>query len=436
MSLNFYCFRCGHRVSLPDEYRDRNIFCPNCGENILSPPNESGPGAGFSTPQPVLRRVEPSEPIPSSFTISSLLEDSWNLGLKCWQPFLILGAIVGGLTFFLCMGAYLCLIIPCFTVMPMVVAHDQDRIRVNMAVSEFENQLNTLKRERDHLADSLTLHEQTLEQLKDNSSAKEKEQKDTLNREKTELSAEIERIEKNMNDCNDSLAKHRQESMQIASKAGGFSIKLWIIYLSFIVTAFLIASLVLVWLYGGEVAYCLAVVRGEQPSISMLFSGLKYFWRILVVGANITVIALCVDFIIFLVTFLLPIYYLLSHENSTDLEGFLSGFSIVFGIVMIVLFNLILAMVFSLSNFFVVDRNQGAVEAMRSSFRFVWARFWLVFGSILLILVLCMGIGMIPLVGFFLATPATLCLYTVLYLKITGQEHGLSLPPTQDALHG
>jgi len=277
-------------------------------------------------PQKIMCRVAPSEPVPSSFAIGEFLQESWEIGIKCWQPFLIMGLIVGGANFVIWMGSYLCSLVSFFVVSGLMQQSDTANVGMIIAIA------------------------------------------------------------------------------------------------GIVLTALLVASLILVWLYAGQVAYSLAIVRGEQPPVSVLFSGMKNFWGVLIAGANITVIFLCVLFVLFLPGFVLILFYV---SNPQPLPVFLTlSMIMLFGCVYFVAF-LFLTNIFCLTYFFVVDRQQGPVEAMKSSCRFVWTQFWSVLGSVLLILVCLMAAGMIPFVGMFLCIPVSLCLYTVLYLKITGQRHGL-----------
>jgi len=331
MSYEFFCCHCGQQISVVVDFPERTVQCPHCGAQILVP-TSNGCGSNYQwTPQPTMRRVEPSEPVPSAFAIGELLQDAWNIGTKCWQPFLIMGAIVGGLTFVTIVGIY----ISTFFSFILIAATSQPNVDISL----------------------------------------------------------------------------------------GFIIAL----VGVALTVLLGISLVFVWLYGGQVAYGLAIVRGEQPPVSVLFSGMKYFWNILIVGANITVILLCTYFVIFLLTSILPFFCLVLLTGKPSPVAFVLWmlFS-AFGSVAMGIVALFVGAIFCLSNYFVVDRLQGPIEAMKSSYRFVWAHFWKVFGSVLLIIVCMMAANMIPLVGVFLIVPVSHCLYTVLYLKVTGQQHGLS----------
>ena len=278
-----------------------------------------------------MHRVEPSEPVPSPFLIGELIQDAWDIGVKCWQPFLIMGLIVGGFTFAMVMGGYICSVASFLFI--VIVAKDVNII--------------------------------------------------------------------------------------------GTIIALVVIAL----LVLLVASLVLVWLYAGQIAYSLAIVRGEEPPVSVLFSGMKNFWNVLIAGANIVIVILCVDFVLFLVPVYLPILYLVVNPDAAPIVFILLVLSATFGTIATIIAVLFLTVMFSLTYFFVVDRQQGPIEAMKSSWRFVWAHFWKMLGSVFLIFVFMMVANMIPFVGFFLVAPVSLCLYTVLYLKITGQQHGLVVSP-------
>ena len=331
MTHDFFCCHCGQQISVAVDFPERTILCPHCGAQI---PVLTSNGCGTSSqwmPQPTMRRVEPSEPVPSAFVIGELLQDAWNIGTKCWQPFLLMGAIVGGLTFATIVGTY----VGTFLSFILIAATSQPNADVSL----------------------------------------------------------------------------------------GFIIAL----VGIALTVLLVISLVFVWLYGGQIAYSLAIVRGEQPPVSVLFSGMKYFWNILIVGANITVILLCTHFVISLLTSILPLFcFALFFEEPSPVAVALWMLFAAFGYVAMVIVALFVTAIFCLSNYFVVDRLQGPIEAMKSSYRFVWAHFWKVFGSVLLIFVCTMAANMIPLVGIFLIVPVWHCLVTVLYLKVTGQQHGLS----------
>ena len=271
-------------------------------------------------------RVEPSEPVPSPFAIGELFQDAWDIGIKCWKPFLIMGLIVGGIIFIAMFSFYVCTFI---AIIPLIVMEQPPDIGIAIAI------------------------------------------------------------------------------------------------VGILLTIALVLSLVMVWIYSGEVAYSLAVVRGEQPPVAVLFSGMKHFWGILIAGANITVIILCIGFVIFMITSVPAFLYLVSNPVPNLASFIILGVIAMLGYTMMMLAALFLNVIFFLTYFFVVDRQQGPIEAMKSSCRFVWAQFWRVLGSVLLISVCLIVSSSIPLVGMFLYVPVAMCLYTVLYLKITGQRHGL-----------
>jgi hypothetical protein len=271
----------------------------------------------------IMFRVEPSEPVPSSFTIGEFLQDALDIGMKCWQPFLIMGFIV-------CAFNFIVINLLIFAILAGVVA------------------------------------------------------------------------------------------AALLPKIGVI-----IIAIGIILTLALVVSLVAVWLYGGEIAYSLALVRGEQPPVSVLFSGMQHFWGILIAGANITVIVLCVDFVLLIATGIPVFFYIASVSEPSPFHVAVVGMIALFGYAILLLAAVLITTLFFLTYFFVVDRRQGPVEAMKSSYRFVRTQFWRVLGSVLLIFVCIMAVSMIPLVGALLSVPVALCLYTVLYLKITGQPHGL-----------
>jgi len=324
MPRSIFCSSCGQPISVADDLANQTILCPHCG--IQMPPVHE------NLRPPAMRRVEPSEPVPTPFTIGELLSDSLNIGIKYWLPFLLMGLIVGGFMFISLIGFY------CFTfALIFLVGSVQGQGDVNVSLSF------------------------------------------------------------------------------IAAFVG------------IVLTVLLLFSLILVWLYGGQVAYSLAIVRGEQPPVSMLFSGLKYFWNILIAGANIMVIILCTVFVplmLFWVPFFLWILSGAHHHQGLGVSIFLMTTLLLYFAMFIV--SLFVQTIFCLTYCFIVDRQQGPVEAMKNSCRYVWTQFWRVLGSALLISVFAMIASAIPLVGMFIIIPIVLCCYTVLYLKITGQRHGLS----------
>jgi hypothetical protein len=273
MSRDFYCFRCGQLINVADDFPNRTIPCPHCGEQ-MPPPNY--------VPQSTMRRVEPSEPIPSPFTIGELFSDAWNIGTKCWRPFLIMGGIIGGFNLIVSVCMLICMLFM-FLFLPIVAG----------------------------------------------------------NKPQPEM----------------------------------------VLLIQFIAcTAIFVLSLITAWLYGGGIAYSLAIIRGEQPRVSILFSGTKYFWGILPFIIASVVVPLVVP-------------------------------------LMIVLW---------LSCFFVVDQRLGAVESVKRLWQFVRIQGGTVLGAVLLIAVVTIAVNSVPVAGIFLSVPVVFCLYTVLYLKITGQKHGLS----------
>ena len=279
-------------------------------------------------PVRTLCRVEPSEPVPSAFSVSELLQDAWDIGIKCWQPFLFMGLIVGGFNLAALVFAYACTVIP---IVLIVATQQPPDIGMVIAVA------------------------------------------------------------------------------------------------SIVFLVLLVMSLVLVWLYAGQIAYSLAIVRGEEPPLSMLFSGMKNFWGILVAGANIVIVILCVYFVFFVITFYLPLLFLMVNSEPPPILAVLAMCCMLFGGLAGILTVWCLSVMFSLTYFFVVDRQQGPVEAMKSSWRFVRTHFWKVLGFVFLILVFALVAGSIPLAGMFIGIPVALCLYTVLYLKLTGQPLGLGV---------
>ena len=318
MSRDFFCVHCGHRIEVADSFPNRTILCPSCGRQMPV------------LPMP-MHRVEPSEPTPTHFTIGELFQDAWNIGTKCWQPFLIMGAIIGGLNFFCFLGGYIGTFVSVFIIGARV------------------DQVPTM------------------------------------------------------------------------------GIDPVIAFIGIFLTVALVLSLVMVWLYSGAFSYSLAIVRGEQPPVSVLFSGMKNFWKILITGANISVIQLCAVFVILVVIGAPLILYGASNlQQSPDVFFVSVALLWIVGFVTVFIFGILVALMFCLSYFFVVDRQQGPVEAMKSSYRYVRADFWKVLGAVILIILCSMVAGMVPMVGMVLTVPVSLCLNTVLYLKITGQKHGLS----------
>ena len=320
MSRGFFCIHCGQPINVADDFPNLTMPCPHCGQPVQQLPQ-----------QLLMRRVEPSGPEPTPFTVSELFQDAWNIGLKCWQPFLMMGAILGGLNLFIFLGSYIGSFASVFVIGALIEQTPDIGIGPIIAI------------------------------------------------------------------------------------------------VGILLTIALVVSLVMVWLYSGAVMYSLAIVRGEQPPVSMLFCGMKHFWGILITGANITVLVLCAMFVIIVVTGVPPVLYLAFNPEPNP--------ALLFGVLVILMFvgfgatmisSLWVGVMFCLSYFFVVDRQQKPVEAMKSSYRYVRAHFWTVLGSILLLLVCTMAVGWIPLVGILLTVPVSHCLYAVLYLKITGQKHCLS----------
>ena len=277
-----------------------------------------------------MKRVEPSEPTPTPFTIGELFQDAWNVGSKCWQPFLIMGVIVGGLNLFIWIGTYISSLMSFFLLGPIIAQPPDVNIGVIIAT------------------------------------------------------------------------------------------------VAILLTAALVVSLVIVWIYSGQIAYSLAIVRGEQPSVSVLFSGTKNFWGILITGANIAVIFLCALLVILIVTWVPLILYLEFVPEPDPVFLVLAFLCMAVGFGATAISAIWVGMMFCLSYFFVVDRQQGPVEAMKSSYRYVRTYFWKVCGTFFLIFACTLVCSQIPLIGFVLTVPVSMCLYTVLYLKITGQKHGLS----------
>lgn len=389
MPLEFPCYRCGRSITLPDNLPEQMIPCPHCGALIAHGGTGSSGQARmeYTANTDQFWQVSPSEPKISAFTLSSVLEEAWNIGTKRWQPLLLLGVIVGGVTM---------IITSAITFFFMFLFYG-GLIGLSIMNGEFSYDIHDIYRSTPY-------------QVAQNAA------------EDTETDAPFpEHIAFPMDDVVFDGKPLRSPSVEALAVFGIGGI--------IVFTAAMLGSLVFCWIYAGEIMMVLAIARGEEAPVSLLFKGWKYFWRIVLVCANRTILLMIVWFIITLVTFFPVLYYVaaLGPSGTPSTIGMIFVvLEVVLGFTLLTVCTLYISAVFMLSDFFVVDRNQGAIEAMRSSYIFVRPHFWKVLGTIFLLMAIGCVAGFIPVVGSFLLIPVSIMVWAVLYLKATGQKNCLT----------
>ncbi len=200
-----------------------------------------------------------------------------------------------------------------------------------------------------------------------------------------------------------------------------------IVVLLFNGVLWMVVSLVHLWIYGGQLDFQLAVVRGQDAKISMLFQGVRHFVPLVYLVAAITIVALC-TFAFFSFLSLIPTCVLMScYPDILDTNP-------VWGVVFFVgnfgcigvgtLAASLLMFMYGFSYFFLVDRGGGgSLEYMKQSWKYLRPHFWPVLGMTLVLSLLSSTVGSIAGPFAMIVTlPFMSCFYTVAYLRMTGQK--------------
>lgn len=191
----------------------------------------------------------------------------------------------------------------------------------------------------------------------------------------------------------------------------------------------LVFSIVYIWLYAGQIMYVLGVVRGKNPSLSLVFKGGKHLWSLIYYYAYVTIIIMLMFVPIFFLTFLPGTMSLVygSVSGSPDqfyvglgvllcfLGSFLLGFSIFY-------FQLI----YGFGSFFIIDSAEPVSPAMRSSRRNVHNNFWRLFLAALAFGLINAFVACLPILGIF-TLPFFLLFQSFAYLRMSGRD--IESPP-------
>lgn len=101
--------------------------------------------------------------------------------------------------------------------------------------------------------------------------------------------------------------------------------------------------------------------------------------------------------------------------------GILAGLGVFFGFLMFIVPGVIFMLAWSLATFFVVDAEQGPIEALRASWAATKGHRWNLLGFFLVsVLILLVG-ACAFLVGFFVAIPICMVAFATIYVRLSGR---------------
>ena len=174
--------------------------------------------------------------------------------------------------------------------------------------------------------------------------------------------------------------------------------------------------------------------RGEPIEFALLFKGFDYFKASLIATLLhvLPILAIVIPaYLLFYVAFILSTVAQGGEPNPGAALGVLAMFAI-FWLVMIVVI-IFMSLGFTFVYPLIVDRNLGAIDAIKLSFKAALANFW---G--LLLLMLCTGLlvivgALLCYVGMFLAFPIQYAAIAIAYERVFGLMDGRlnspDLPP-------
>ncbi|MCX7698887.1 MAG: DUF975 family protein, partial [Candidatus Goldbacteria bacterium] len=141
----------------------------------------------------------------------------------------------------------------------------------------------------------------------------------------------------------------------------------------------------------GLIIIPLKFADNEKPQFADLFSGARFFFK-----------------------------YIIS--------SILCGIIVIIGFCLLIIPGIILAIRFSFYMFFIVDKDAGPVEALKSSFNLTRGHTWniFIFG---IILILLNFLGVLALfVGLFITIPITMVAYAYVYRQLTSESLEMAVP--------
>ncbi len=140
----------------------------------------------------------------------------------------------------------------------------------------------------------------------------------------------------------------------------------------------------------GLVRMFLAAVRGQEPALGLLFSGADRFLPLL--GLSI-----------------------------------LTGLAVMFGLLLLIVPGVILALGLSMAPYYLVDQRQGVIASMRSSWEATAGKRVDLFLLALASFGLFVAGACACLVGMLVTTPIVLSAWAIVYLRLSGQPDGMGL---------
>ncbi len=402
MPIRFFCSQCRCLLEVPDEIAGRPTECPQCKAIQEAPPQSTPPPADGTYqaqplygPPPGLQEVEPSEPVLTKISFSKVFEDTWRIFTRQFTHMILMGLIVGGLSLFMFLAAYLCI--------GIVVALTLPAMHLSFSPSHTMHAIES----------SCDEHDGEIHLLSDSDQEGEKDIAENESAGADEEVAEQPPTGELMHDFEPTDID--PTVLIILLTVAGMGLLLGL----------LVVSLIYLWLYAGQIALMLQLARGKKPSLTVLFSGMKYL------GTNICIAAyIAITFMLLGTAVVLPGIVLTVFSLGVSLDGvvhpemslFLPGLILciiggVIGGLLLIYVNLI----YCYGYFFAVDRGEGANESLRHSRQFVQHNFWTILGLVIVLMLILTIVGTVPF-AFIVTIPFTVCFVTVIYLAMTGQK--------------
>ncbi len=397
MSIRFFCSQCRCLLEVPDEIAGRPTECPQC-KAIQEAPSHSPPPPADGAyqaqplygPPPGLQEVEPSEPVLTKISFSKVFEDTWRIFTRQFSHMILMGLIVGGLSMlfgiilYIGIGIVFALVLPAMH-LTFSPSHTMHVIESSWDKHDGSNHLfsdSDQEGEGDVDGDETAEHPPT-----------------------GFLPLDFD------------TTRHKIDPTPLV-----VGVTIAGVLLLF---GLLIFSLICLWLYAGQVALMLQLARGKKPSLTVLFSGLKYLGKYIYIAAYIAIIVMLLGTAVVLPGIVLTVFSLgvsLDGVVHPEMSLFLPGLILcivgsMIGGLMLIYINLI----YGYGYFFAVDRGEGANESLRHSRQFVRHNFWTILGLAIVLMLILMIVGTVPF-AFIVTIPFMVCFATVIYLAMTGQK--------------
>ena len=424
MPINFHCTKCKGLLSVPEEIAGHPALCPYCQEVQTVPeesvyvafsPGQQGaemPPFQYQTPPAKLSQVEPSEPVMSKIRFSELFEKTWNIYTKTFSKQILFGLIVWGICMVAGMFIYfMTLFASFFLILPMSAMSEIQPHRQAVAPPMFDYPqynveiVKSEKEDEDVAEEYLSEEPEHSAPFAGNATPDGLIFEDRTDEEGANISPFVQDFHHRAN----------QPPVSVATVLiiVGCLVGVLLLFL-------MVFSLVYLWLYAGQTRFMLSLVRGNDPSLSVIFSGWPFFGRYVYVAAFIGIAIMLVLTAIFMVTILPGIYSLVSINGEPGIGNGIGFIAILFGSFLMILVSWIISLFYGFSYFFVVDCDSEAGESLKLSRRYVAHNFWTILGAILVLTLIVGGVSMIPF-GQLFTVPFMICFMSVLYLKMTGQ---------------